>query len=296
MRLAVVYPCDSLALQSVAAAAGAGLISPVLVGDPDTIRRVALEQSIDVGDFEVVPAADGGEAAARGVELARDGRVDALMKGSLGSDEFLHAIVRPDSGLRTGRRLSHAYVMNLSGRNEPLLISDAVVNVAPTLAEKRDIVQNAVDLAGTLGVAQVRVAILSAVEKVKLGVPSTVEAAALSKMAERGQIHGALVDGPLAIDDALDAYCASEKGISSPVAGRANVLVVPDFECGNILAKALILLAGAAAAGVVLGARVPIVLTSRSDSIATHVASVAIARSLLRSSPSQAAVRLPGVV
>ena len=202
------------------------------------------------------------------------------MKGSLHSDEFLHAIAAPDSGLHTRRRFTHAYVMDVPAYPEPLFITDAAVNIAPNLDEKREIVQNAIDLAAALGIGEIRVALLSAVETVGAKVASTIDAAALCKMADRGQIRGALVDGPLALDDALSAETAREKGIASLVAGHANVLVVPDFESGNMLAKGLILLAQASAAGVVLGARVPIAFTSRADSVATHVASVAIARLL----------------
>jgi phosphate acetyltransferase len=283
IRMAIVHPCDRASLESAAAAATAGLVVPVLVGNEEKIRRVAAAESIDIADFELIGAAHSHAAAARAVDLARRGVVRALMKGSLHSDELLHAIVAPESGLHTERRLSHTYVMDLLGRPDPLLISDAVVNIAPSLEEKRDIVQNAIDLAHVLDIGEIRVALLSAVETVNPRIASTLDAAALSKMADRGQIAGALVDGPLAIDDAISANACEEKGIVSAVAGRANVLIVPDFESGNMLAKALILLAGAAAAGVVLGARVPVVLTSRADSIATRVASVAIARLLWRS-------------
>ncbi len=288
IAMAVVHPCDRVALESAVVAAAAGLIVPVLVGNEEKIRRVARAERIDVGSLELIDAAHSHDAATRAVELARRGAVQALMKGSLHSDELLHAILAPESGLHTERRLSHAYVMELADRSEPLLISDAVVNIAPTLEEKRDIVQNAIDLANVLDVGEVRVALLSAVETINPRIASTVAAAALSKMADRGQIHGALVDGPLAVDDAISTNACEEKGIVSAVGGRANVLIVPDFESGNMLAKALILLAGAAAAGVVLGARVPVVLTSRADSIATHVASVAIARLLSRSKEARA--------
>jgi len=282
IRMAIVHPCDRLALESALAAAAAGLIVPVLVGNERKICDVALAEGIDVAGIEIVTAAHSHDAAARAVELARSGAVQALMKGSLHSDELLHAVAQPESGLHTERRLSHAYVMDVAGHPGPLLISDAVVNIAPKLEEKRDIVQNAIDLASALEIGEIRVALLSAVESVNPKIASTIDAAALSKMADRGQIRGALVDGPLAIDDALSAAAADEKGIVSPVAGRANVLVVSDFESGNMLAKALILLADASAAGVVLGARVPIVLTSRADSVEARVASLAIARLLLR--------------
>jgi phosphate acetyltransferase len=278
MRTAVVHPCDEPALRAAIAAAEAGIVVPVLVGNRAKMAAVAAAAGLDFGSYESVDAAHSHDAAAKAAAMARDGRVDALMKGSLHSDELLHEITRPDSGLHTERRISHAYVVDLDTYPEPLLIADAVVNVNPTLADKRDIVQNAIDLARALEFPAVRVAILSAVESVNAAITSTVEAAALAKMADRGQLHGALVDGPLALDDAISPGAAAEKAIVSPVAGRANVLIVPDFESGNMLAKALILLARASAAGVVLGARVPIVLASRADTVETRVASAAVAR------------------
>jgi phosphate acetyltransferase len=290
IRMAVVHPCDRLALESAVAAAAAGLIVPVLVGDEESIRTLAWRERIDLTGCQIVPAADSQEAALRAVGLARSGDVRALMKGSLHSDEMLHAIALPDSGLHTRRRLTHAYVMDVPSYAQPLLITDAVVNITPSLAEKRDIVQNAVDLATAIGIAEVRVALLSAIETVNPKVASTIDAAALCKMADRNQLHGALLDGPLALDDAISSEAAREKGIVSGVAGRANVLVVPDFESGNMLAKALILLGGASAAGIVLGARVPVALTSRADSVATHVASVAIARLLCGDGRSTATI------
>ncbi len=280
MRMAVVYPEDRLALESALSAGRMGLIVPLLVGDGEGLRRLAAAEGLDLTGAEIVDVPEPGAAAARGVELARDGAAHALMKGSLHSDAFLHAIAAPGSGLHTHRRLTHAYVMELDTYPQPLLISDAVVNIAPDLDDKREIVQNAIDLAHALGIEEVRVALLSAIETVNPRVASTIDAAALCKMTDRGQISGALVDGPLALDDAVSADAAREKGIVSAVAGRANVLIVPDFESGNMLAKALILLARASAAGVVLGASVPIAFTSRADSIATHVASIAIARLL----------------
>ncbi|HYL27119.1 MAG TPA: bifunctional enoyl-CoA hydratase/phosphate acetyltransferase [Candidatus Nitrosotalea sp.] len=281
MRAAVVHPCDALALESALAAKAAGLILPILVGNAAIVSQLARARRLDLQGCEIVDAADSRDAAALAVALARDGEVAAIVKGSLHSDELLRAILAPDSGLHTLRRLSHAYVIDFPKHPEPLLITDAVVNITPSLDEKRDVVQNAVDLAHTLGIAEVRVALLSAIESVNASVSSTIDAAALAKMAERGQITGAILDGPLALDDAVDAAAAAEKGIVSPVAGRANVLVVPDFESGNMLAKALIHFAGAHAAGVVLGARIPVALTSRADSIPTHVASIAIARLLV---------------
>jgi phosphate acetyltransferase len=282
---AVVHPCDVLALSGAVACANAGLIVPVLVGNKAKIDSLARSASLDIGAYEVVPAPHSHAAAAAGAELARTGRVEALMKGSLHSDELLHEVTRPDSGLHTERRISHAFVVDVPSYAEPLIITDAVVNVSPTLEQKRDIVQNAVELACALEIRDVRVAVLSAVETVNPAIPSTVDAAALSKMADRGQITGAIVDGPLALDDAVSVQAAVEKGLSSRVAGRANVLMVPDFESGNMLAKGLILLSGAAAAGIVLGARVPVILTGRADSAATRVASAAVALLLARHTP-----------
>jgi phosphate acetyltransferase len=211
------------------------------------------------------------------VALVREGRVEALMKGSLHTDELMGAVVRRETGLRTARRISHCFVMDVPGHDDPLIITDAAVNIAPTLVDKVDIVQNAIDLAHALGQADVRVAILSAMETVNPDVPSTLEAAALCKMADRGQITGGILDGPLALDNAIDLEAAKIKKIDSPVAGRANVLVVPDLEAGNMLAKSLTFLAGADAAGIVLGARVPVILTSRADSVLTRLASCAVA-------------------
>jgi len=280
MRTAVVCPHDRIALSSAVAASSAGLIVPVLVGDESTIAAVARIEGLDISGYEILGAAGTRKASALSVEMARTGKVAAIMKGSLRSDELLHAVVLPQSGLHTGRRISHAYVVEIERYPDPIIITDAVVNIAPALGEKRDIVQNAIDLARAIGLPEARVAILSAIETVNAGVASTVDAAALAKMAQRNQIRGAVVEGPLALDDAMDLNVAREKGIDSPVAGRANVLVVPSFEAGNMLAKALIQFAGAAAAGVVLGASVPIALTSRADRVVTHIASLAVARLL----------------
>ncbi len=216
-------------------------------------------------------------SAAKAVELVREGKAEALMKGSLHTDELMGAVVARDTGIRTGRRISHCFVMDVPGHNEPLIVTDAAVNIAPDLEAKVEIVQNAIDLGHALRFPEVRVAILSAMETVNPKVPSTVEAAALCKMAERGQIKGGVLDGPLALDNAISKEAAAIKQIVSPVAGRANVLVVPDLEAGNMLAKSLSFLAGADAAGVVLGARVPIILTSRADSVVTRLASCAVA-------------------
>jgi len=274
---AVVHPCDESSLRGAVDAARAGLIIPVLVGPAARIREVAAKAGLDIGGFRIVDASYSQESAAKAVELVRNAEVEALMKGSLHTDELMGAVVKRETGLRTSRRVSHCFVMDVPGHSEPLIITDAAVNIAPTLKDKVDIVQNAIDLAHDLGTTEVRVAILSAMETVNPDVPSTLEAAALCKMADRGQITGALVDGPLALDNAISPEAANIKKIVSPVAGRANVLVVPDLESGNMLAKSLTFLAGADAAGIVLGARVPIILTSRADSLIARLASCAVA-------------------
>jgi len=273
---AVVHPCDASSLESAMAAMRVGLIHPILVGPRAKILAAAAAAGMDLDSTEIVDAPHSDAAAEIAVGLVQQGRCEALMKGSLHTDELMRPVVARD-GLRTKRRVSHCFVMDVPGHPDPLIISDAAVNILPTLADKADIVQNAIDLAHALKFPQVRVAILSAMETVNPGVPSTIEAAALCKMADRGQITGALVDGPLALDNAIDPQAAEIKKIVSPVAGRANVLIVPDLEAGNMLAKSLTFLAGAAAAGVVLGARVPIILTSRADSLETRLASCAIA-------------------
>ena len=254
-----------------------GLIVPLLVGPRARIKSVAEKSGIDISGFEIVEAPHSQGSAARAVEVVREGRAEALMKGSLHTDELMGAVVQRDTGLRTARRISHCFVMDVPGYADVLIISDAAINIAPTLDEKMDIVQNAIDLARSLGMTEVRVAILSAMEMVNSKVPSTIEAAALCKMADRGQITGGILDGPLALDNAINAESASIKGIRSLVAGRANVLIAPDLEAGNMLAKSLSFLAHADAAGIVLGARVPIILTSRADSVTTRLASCAVA-------------------
>ncbi|HAK90137.1 phosphate acetyltransferase [Massilia timonae] len=274
---AVVHPCDASSLTGALEAARIGLIAPVLVGPRARIEAVARENSLRIGDVPIVEAAYSHAAAAKAVELVREGKAEALMKGSLHTDELMGAVVKRETGLRTARRVSHCFVMDVPGYADALVISDAAVNIAPTLEEKMDILQNAIDLAHALQFREVRVAVLSAMETVNPKVPSTVEAAALCKMVDRHQIHGALVDGPLALDNAIDPDAARIKKIDSPVAGRANVLLVPDLEAGNMLAKSLSFLAGADAAGIVLGARVPIILTSRADSMVTRLASCAVA-------------------
>ncbi|MGH7122082.1 MAG: phosphate acetyltransferase [Acetobacteraceae bacterium] len=274
---AIAHPCDEVSLECAVEAARLGLIVPILVGPAARVRNVATRANLDIGAMEIVDSEHSYDSAAKAVGLARSGRAEALMKGSLHTDELMSAVVARDSGIRTARRISHCFIMDVPGHPEPLIITDAAVNILPTLEEKVDIVQNAIDLAHAMGRTDVRVAILSAMETVNPKVPSTIEAAALCKMADRGQITGALLDGPLALDNAIQPEAAAIKNILSPVAGRANVLVVPDLEAGNMLVKSLSFLAGADAAGIVLGARVPIILTSRADSNLTRLASCAVA-------------------
>jgi len=274
---AVVHPCDRTSLEGAIQAAEAHLISPVLVGPEARIRSVAAAEGIDIARYEIVDSEHSDAAAAKAVVLARAGKVEALMKGSLHTDELMHEVTAAETGLRTARRISHAFVMDVPTYTEPLIITDAAINIFPTLDDKRDICQNAIDLAQILGCPEPRVAVLSAVETVTAKIPSTLEAAALSKMADRGQITGGLVDGPLAFDNAVSEQAAQEKHIVSPVAGKANILLVPDLEAGNMLAKQLTFMSGADAAGVVLGARIPIILTSRADNLRTRLASAAVA-------------------
>jgi phosphate acetyltransferase len=278
IKVAVAHPCDQVSLESAAAAAKMKLIQPFLVGPEERIRAVASDHKIDISGFEIVDAKFSEDSASKAVELVREGRAEALMKGSLHTDELMGAVVKRDTGLRTARRISHCFVMDVPGHDQPLIITDAAVNIAPDLKAKVDITQNAIDLAHALGSKEVRVAILSAMESVNPDVPSTLEAAALCKMADRGQITGALLDGPLALDNAISTEAAAIKKIASPVAGRANVLVVPDLEAGNMLAKSLSFLADADSAGIVLGAKVPIILTSRADSETARLASCAVAQ------------------
>jgi phosphate acetyltransferase len=274
---AVVHPCDESSLSGAVDAAKLGLIKPILVGPKAKIEAVAKEFKLDISGYELVDAPHSHAAAAKAVELVRAGKAEALMKGSLHTDELMAEVVRKDTGLRTARRISHCFVMDVPTHPDALIISDAAVNIAPTLEAKVDIVQNAIDLARALRAPEVRVAILSAMETVNPNVPSTVEAAALCKMADRGQITGGILDGPLALDNAISPEAAAIKKIVSPVAGRANVLIVPDLEAGNMLAKSLSFLAGADSAGIVLGAKVPIILTSRADSVMARLASCAVA-------------------
>ena len=283
IRMAVVHPVDSNALLGAIEAAQAHLIIPILVGPKDKIQAVALAHEIDLSPYTVVPTEHSHAAAERAVAMARAGEVDAVMKGSLHTDELMHAVLAPGTGLATARRMSHVFVLDVPAYPRPLFITDAALNIYPDLEVKQDIVQNAIDLAHVLGIEAPRVAILSAVETVNPKIHSTLEAAALCKMADRGQITGGVVDGPLAFDNAVSPEAARTKGIVSPVAGRADILVVPDLEAGNMLAKQLEYLADAETAGIVLGARVPIVLTSRSDSPLAHRASCALALLLAHS-------------
>jgi phosphate acetyltransferase len=273
----VVHPCDETSLRGATEAAEAGIIVPILVGPAAKITAVARQHNIDIGSFDIVDAAHSEDAAARAVQLIHEAKGELLMKGSLHTDELMRAVTASKTGLRTARRISHVFVMDVPTYPETLFITDAAINIFPDLDAKRDIIQNAIDLFTQTGLGTPRVAILSAVETVTSKIPSTIEAAALCKMAERGQITGGVLDGPLAFDNAIDPEAAKIKGIQSAVAGRAQILVVPDLEAGNMLAKNLAFLAQADAAGIVLGARVPIILTSRADNVRTRMASCAVA-------------------
>jgi phosphate acetyltransferase len=273
----VVHPCDESSLRAALEAAEAGIIVPTLVGPAKKILAVAREHQFDIGRFEIVDAPHSDAAAAKAVQLIHEGKGELLMKGSLHTDELMRAVTASGTGLRTGRRISHVFILDVPGYPETLFITDAAINIFPDLDVKRDIVQNAIDLFTQVGLGTPRVAILSAVETVTSKIPSTIEAAALCKMADRGQITGGVLDGPLAFDNAIDPEAARIKGIESPVAGRAQILVVPDLESGNMLAKNLIFLSKADSAGLVLGARVPIILTSRADSVRSRLASCAAA-------------------
>lgn len=273
---AVVFPCDHDSLVGPIEAAKRNLIIPVLVGPESKIREVAQAGSVDLSPYRIVDVEHGVAAAERAVAMARAGEVEALMKGSLHTDELLAAVVPSATGLRTSRRISHVFVMDVPAYPRVLLMTDAAINIAPGLKDKVDIVQNAIELAHILGISEPRVAILSAVETVNPDIPSTLDAAALCKMADRRQITGGILDGPLAFDNAVSEQAAKTKKIDSPVAGKADILLAPDLEAGNMLAKQLQYLAGADAAGIVLGARVPIVLTSRADSVRTRLASTAV--------------------
>ena len=273
----VVHPCDETSLRGAVEAAEAGLIIPTLVGPAAKMSAVANEHRLDISQFQIVDVPHSDAAAAKGVQLTLESKGELLMKGSLHTDELMREVTSSETGLRTARRISHVFIMDVPTYPETLFITDAAINIFPDLDAKRDIVQNAIDLFTEIGLGVPRVAILSAVETVTSKIPSTIDAAALCKMAERGQIVGGLLDGPLAFDNAIDPDAVKMKGIRSEVAGRAQILVVPDLEAGNMLAKNLIFLAKADAAGIVLGARVPIILTSRADSVRTRMASCAVA-------------------
>ncbi|HVW67688.1 MAG TPA: bifunctional enoyl-CoA hydratase/phosphate acetyltransferase [Steroidobacteraceae bacterium] len=277
LRTAIVHPCDESSLEAAIAATRDGLIEPLLVGPRARIQELADRSGIDLTKVELIDALHSNAAAEQAVALARQGTVQALMKGSLHTDELMSEVVRHDKGIRTGRRISHVFIMDVPTYPKPLFITDAAVNLFPTLEEKVDIVQNAIDLAMALGLKRPKVAILSAVETITSRIPSTLDAAALCKMADRGQITGAALDGPLALDNAIDAAAAKTKHIRSEVAGDADILVVPSLEAGNMLVKELTFLANAEAAGIVLGAKVPIILTSRADSVRARLASCAVA-------------------
>ncbi len=276
-RTAVVHPVDPLTIQGTVEAARIGLIAPVLVGPELRIRAAALEAGADIGKFPLIATPHSHAAAMEAVRLAHDDKVEALMKGSLHTDELMHEVMLPGSGLRTERRISHVYIFDVPSYPRPLLITDAAINISPNLSDKRDICQNAIDLAHILGIPMPKVAILSAVETVSEKLPSTIDAAALCKMADRGQIQGGILDGPLAFDNAVSMEAAHEKHIVSLVAGQADILLVPNIEAGNMLAKQLTFFGRADAAAIVLGARLPIILTSRADSVETRIASCAVA-------------------
>src|SRR5215216_1923151 len=275
---AVVHPCEATALEGAVEAAQKGLIQPLLVGPAAKIMEVASASGVDISNLEIIDVPHSHASAATAVSLIREGRAEILMKGSLHTDELMSAVVARDGGLRTARRISHVFIMDVPTYHKVLVITDAAINIAPTLEDKADICQNAIDLAVALGLEKPKVAILAAVETVTTKMPATIDAAALCKMAERGQITGALLDGPLAFDNAISTQAAETKGIKSTVAGDPDILLAPDLESGNILAKQLTFLANADSAGMVLGARVPIILTSRADNVRSRIASCGVAK------------------
>ena len=277
VRTAVAHPCEETALAGAIEAGDKGLIVPILVGPVGKIRELATRRGIDIRRAEIVDVPHSHGAAAAAVALVREGRAEILMKGSLHTDELLGAVVARDTGLRTARRISHVFLMDVPTYHKVLIVTDGAINIAPTLEDKADICRNAIDLARSLDVARPKVAILAAVETINSRMPATIDAAALCKMAERGQITGGVLDGPLAFDNAISAEAAAIKGIESEVAGDPDILLAPDLEAGNILAKQLSFLANADSAGLVLGARVPIILTSRADSVRARIASCAVA-------------------
>ena len=273
----VAYPCDETSLTGAIDAAAQGLITPILVGPAATIRELARAKGIDLGGAAIEDVPDSHGAAARAVALVREGKAELVMKGSLHSDEILAAVISKETGLRAGRRLSHAFLMDVPTYHKVLIVTDGAINIAPSLEDKVDIVQNAIDLARSFGVERPKVAILAAVESVSSKMPATLDAAALCKMADRGQIKGGVLDGPLAFDNAISREAADIKKIKSEVAGDPDILVAPDLEAGNMLAKQLSFLANADSAGLVLGAKVPVILTSRADSVRSRIASCAVA-------------------
>ena len=275
---AVAHPCEASALEGAVEAAQNGLITPLLVGPAAKIAEVAESCGIDLSKFEIVDAPHSHGAAARAVQLVKEGKAEILMKGSLHTDELMSAIVSREGGLRTARRISHVFIMDVPTYHKVLIVTDAAINIAPTLEDKVDICQNAIDLAISLGLEKPKVAILCAVETVTSKMPATLDAAALCKMSERGQITGGILDGPLAFDNAISAQAAETKGIKSAVAGDPDILLAPDLESGNILAKQLTFLANADSAGLVLGAKVPVILTSRADSVRARIASCGVAK------------------
>jgi phosphotransacetylase len=275
---AVAHPCEASALEGAVEAAQKGLIAPLLVGPATKIEETAALAGIDLGELPIVDVPHSHASAAKAVELIREGKAEILMKGSLHTDELMAAIVSREGGLRTARRISHVFIMDVPTYHKVLIVTDAAINIAPTLEDKVDICQNAIDLAISLGLEKPKLAILAAVETVTSKMPATIDAAALCKMAERGQIKGALLDGPLAFDNAISTQAAETKGIKSAVAGDPDILLAPDLEAGNILAKQLTFLANADSAGMVLGARVPVILTSRADSVRSRIASCAVAK------------------
>ncbi|WP_293494829.1 bifunctional enoyl-CoA hydratase/phosphate acetyltransferase [Phenylobacterium sp.] len=287
LRTAVVHPVDALSITGAVEAARRGLIEPILIGPAARVRAAAQAAGLDLGGLELIDVEHSHQAAARACELAAKGEAAAIMKGALHSDELLEAVIAGQSGLRTERRMSHVFVLDVPSYPRPLLVSDAALNVAPDLATKRDIVQNAIDCAHAMDIAEPKVAILSAVETVNPKMISTLDAAALCKMADRGQIVGGKLDGPLAFDNAISLEAAEAKGIKSAVAGRADILIVPDIESGNMLAKQLFYLSNAQSAGIIMGARVPIILTSRADPAASRLASCALAILVSQHKPSK---------
>jgi phosphate acetyltransferase len=290
---AVAHPCDESSLRGAVEAAEMGILTPILVGPQARIAALAKQFGLDIGRYELVDVPHSVAAAETAVRLAREGRAEMLMKGSLHTDELMGAVVRRETGLRTNRRISHCFIMDVPALDRVIVITDAAVTIFPTLEDKVDIIQNAIDLVSDLGRERPKVAILSAMETVNPKLPSTIEAGALCKMADRGQITGGILDGPLALDNAIDLGAARIKKIDSPVAGLADILVVPDLEAGNMLAKSLSFMADADAAGIVLGARVPIILTSRADSVMTRLASCAVA-ALVANARRQRAQRAVG--